>query len=278
MSYTKHNYQKGDELLASQLNEMDDQIALNEETAGVLVTVSNTEPQEEQNRVWVKATSSEVEIPTMDDFDNVSNAIRDLQDPYTELTVNDFVVGNWENRVRTNYSKRLCIRSLIPVHAGDMLVYDTRTLLIQAAIYKDDSSPAVSVVPYTKTLYEQTAYMPCDGLMYLQLMKESNDDITLTEYDVTTLKIYNSIRGSIESVNSQSGNIKERAFVSSYNSIPWEDHARNEHSFLVITLSRGKITQETFLRCLIILVMQTRFYSLQIAILCICQMRHPEGT
>ena len=31
MSYTKHNYKKGDELLASQLNEMDDQIALNEE-------------------------------------------------------------------------------------------------------------------------------------------------------------------------------------------------------------------------------------------------------
>lgn len=31
MSYSKHNYKKGDELLASQLNEMDDQIALNEE-------------------------------------------------------------------------------------------------------------------------------------------------------------------------------------------------------------------------------------------------------
>lgn len=37
MSYTKHNYKKGDELLASQLNEMDDQIALNEENLNITI-------------------------------------------------------------------------------------------------------------------------------------------------------------------------------------------------------------------------------------------------
>lgn len=31
MSYTKHNYQSGEKLYASQLNDMDDQIALNDE-------------------------------------------------------------------------------------------------------------------------------------------------------------------------------------------------------------------------------------------------------
>jgi hypothetical protein len=82
MSYTKHNYQKGDELLASQLNEMDDQIALNEQTADILVTVSNTEPQEEKNRIWVKATTGEVQVPTVGDLDEKAEktALAELSD------------------------------------------------------------------------------------------------------------------------------------------------------------------------------------------------------
>ena len=79
MSYTKHNYKKGDELLASQLNEMDDQIELNEQTADILVTVSNTQPFQEKNRVWVKVTPSEIEIPTMEDVDEVTRQISDLE-------------------------------------------------------------------------------------------------------------------------------------------------------------------------------------------------------
>lgn len=79
MSYTKHNYKKGDELLASQLNEMDDQIALNEQTADTLVTVSNTQPSAAKNRVWVKATPSEIEIPTMDDHNELSRQLSDVE-------------------------------------------------------------------------------------------------------------------------------------------------------------------------------------------------------
>lgn len=45
MSYTKHNYQKGDQLLASQLNEMDEQIALNEAaTEEIKTSVDILEP------------------------------------------------------------------------------------------------------------------------------------------------------------------------------------------------------------------------------------------
>lgn len=79
MRYTKHNYKKGDELLASQLNDMDDQIALNEQTTDTLVTVSNTQPAAAKNRVWVKATPSEIEIPTMDDHNELSRQLSDLE-------------------------------------------------------------------------------------------------------------------------------------------------------------------------------------------------------
>ena len=84
MPYTKHNYQKGDELLASQLNDMDDQIALNEQTADILVTVSNTQPLEEKNRVWVKETPSEIEIPMMEDVDDLSRQISQLDDTVSD--------------------------------------------------------------------------------------------------------------------------------------------------------------------------------------------------
>lgn len=80
MSYTKHNYKKGDELLASQLNDMDDQIALNEQTSDTLVTVSNTQPAAAKNRVWVKATPSEIEIPTMDDHNELSRQLSDVEE------------------------------------------------------------------------------------------------------------------------------------------------------------------------------------------------------
>lgn len=87
MSYTKHNYQKGDELLASQLNDMDDQIALNEQTADTLVTVSNTQPAAAKNRVWVKATPSEIEIPTMEDHNELSRQITQLDRTLSDRTL-----------------------------------------------------------------------------------------------------------------------------------------------------------------------------------------------
>lgn len=89
MSYTKHNYQKGDELLASQLNDMDDQIALNEQTADTLVTVSNTQPSAAKNRVWVKATPSEIEIPTMEDHNELSRQISDVEKSIGENGLNN---------------------------------------------------------------------------------------------------------------------------------------------------------------------------------------------
>ena len=59
MSYTKHNYKKGDELLASQLNEMDDQIALNEENINSVENTVN-ELDSSVNVLEPAATSSDV--------------------------------------------------------------------------------------------------------------------------------------------------------------------------------------------------------------------------
>lgn len=75
MSYVKHNFQRGDELLASQLNEMDDQIAENENVTQTLVEVSNSEPTEDNNLIWIKETTTEVQVPTMSDIGNLNNLV-----------------------------------------------------------------------------------------------------------------------------------------------------------------------------------------------------------
>lgn len=126
MSYTKHNYQKGDELLASQLNDMDDQIALNEQTADTLVTVSNTQPAAAKNRVWVKATPSEIEIPTMDDLDEVNRQINHFDDnlPGTVQTVNFGADGKPSSVVHTKNGATVRTDAYT---WGDGTVTETRT-------------------------------------------------------------------------------------------------------------------------------------------------------
>lgn len=83
MSYAPHNFQRGDELLASQLNEMDDQIAENDAAARTLIEVSNEEPLEETNRIWIKESTTEIQIPTMGDIQNL------IGSPLTANTISD---------------------------------------------------------------------------------------------------------------------------------------------------------------------------------------------
>ena len=64
MAYQKHNFSSGDTLYASQLNEMDAQIALNEQTAKSAVkTVNGTTPDASGN-VVVSGGGSDYSLPT----------------------------------------------------------------------------------------------------------------------------------------------------------------------------------------------------------------------
>jgi hypothetical protein len=64
MAYQKHNFSSGDTLYASQLNEMDAQIALNEQTAKSAVkTVNGTAPDANGNEV-VSGGGSSYTLPT----------------------------------------------------------------------------------------------------------------------------------------------------------------------------------------------------------------------
>lgn len=168
MPYTKHNYQKGDELLASQLNDMDDQIALNEQTADILVTVSNTQPPEEKNRVWVKATPSEIEIPTMEDVDELKTALNSLYFPlkikYTLYNASDtyryFDTSSLRYAI-SNSKKYISTRYVNPI-LSDVVAVDFPT-----ATLSSDIKYRVSIFDETgsATTSGSTGYITSTGYM-----------------------------------------------------------------------------------------------------------------
>lgn len=143
MPYTKHNYQKGDELLASQLNDMDDQIALNEQTADTLVTVSNTQPLEEKNRVWVKATPSEIEIPTMEDVDELNRQLSDIEPTFFKIQDHIFGTNGGIYRSTKVHRNASTMRRTTPIklNSGDhVIAYLAATnAYLPIAIYSSDS-------------------------------------------------------------------------------------------------------------------------------------------
>lgn len=198
MPYTKHNYQKGDELLASQLNDMDDQIALNEQTADILVTVSNTQPPEEKNRVWVKATPSEIEIPTMDDLDELKSTIDDFG-IYKSASVT-FTQG----RIRSNDSgdadSAARIRSEY-LAFNDVNAYVSSEAEYEFAVYASTSNAYVGVMQSDGTFAKQT-----DGtkLFYTQFFKPTNTH--LNDYAYYRFVLRNKTNPSANIVPSEGAN------------------------------------------------------------------------
>lgn len=60
-----------------------------------LVLVQSTQPDSEDNRLWVPDTTSEVEVPTYDEFQDLKSALsayKTINDPYL-LTTMDFCIG-----------------------------------------------------------------------------------------------------------------------------------------------------------------------------------------
>lgn len=86
MSYTKHNYQSGDILMASDLNDMDDQIyELTEaidggEVGAEEVIVSSTQPTDAGNKIWIKESDeTEVTVPTSAEFAELEGEVEGLR-------------------------------------------------------------------------------------------------------------------------------------------------------------------------------------------------------
>lgn len=86
MSYTKHNYQSGDILTASDLNDMDDQIyELTEaidggEVGAEEVIVSSTQPTDAGNKIWIKESDeTEVTVPTSAEFAELENEVSEVK-------------------------------------------------------------------------------------------------------------------------------------------------------------------------------------------------------
>ena len=190
MSYTKHNYQKGDELLASQLNDMDDQIALNEQTADTLVTVSNTEPTAEKNRVWVKATPSEIQIPTMDDFDEVSRQLSDVEEnqiPELKSTINEdttkFNPSDFENGTINgtggNESLTYRVRTKGYFHFDtDVWIFnDAPNYIFSVFFYSESGDVSASSHVFYNT---RNLLIPAGTWFRILIMRNINEDTTET--------------------------------------------------------------------------------------------------
>lgn len=197
MSYTKHNYKKGDELLASQLNDMDDQIALNEQTADTLVTVSNTQPAATKNRVWVKATPSEIEIPTMEDHNELSRQLSDVESALKSNVVQNGLVYSEGHKglvyseghkgfLTSNgtYSNTAAFHSVttekIPCSEGDVFFYSGKSgnLAVAALLYNGDTISSSLV--YSGEVSNQKVVIP-SGVNYIVFTSyaANGTDVTL---------------------------------------------------------------------------------------------------
>lgn len=166
MSYVKHNFVNGSVLNASQLNEMDDQIALNETAATIAgnydaTTAYNIGDHAVNNgKLYVKTSGAETaeewtpahwtEVTVGEELTTLNESIIEIETETGLLQKTEYTLGIWQNERRfTNSGGRAtdvsyAISERIAVSVGDIIevnsVIDTKVARISKYVGQNSTS------------------------------------------------------------------------------------------------------------------------------------------
>ena len=106
-----------------------------------------------------------------------------------EFIANDFESGSWANTSKTDNTKRLRIKYLIPVYNGTVVNYDNPTLDFNLIVFntKTDDTPRQTTGWISAGSSGQVT-INRDGYMVIILNSESN--ISVSDYDCTITAVY----------------------------------------------------------------------------------------
>lgn len=126
---------------------------------GELVLAQDTQPSSADNRIWVDPDDNEIEIPTMDDFDMLSNALDDngIGNAFDGVLHNGYWNGSG---VIVDYQNLdVCNENKIPCVEGDSVVIVANTMVTDLTYYISylDDTQRIARDSGTGTAYTGTA-------------------------------------------------------------------------------------------------------------------------
>lgn len=170
--------------------------AADAQAAGKMVTVSNQNPNVAANKVWVKKTTSEIQVPTMEDLEEIKNAVPSAFNSYDFANINLWESGGLATSGNNQANaKRLRTISYVPQGAikiaplngynYGVYCYDKETNSFVGFILKDGTVGTDT----SKFVYRNDEFDFTDSnysnynFRVLAARPNTSENITLTEAD-----------------------------------------------------------------------------------------------